>query len=93
MKKQFEEFGYLGGNPNIEIIEYKNKFYCLSGWNGEEYLDCWEYANGVWLGVFKQFNGKKVTAYSDDEIEIYNVKLPLSKNSLYDCELNINEYK
>ena len=51
------------------------------------------YANGVWLGVFKQFNGKKVTAYSDDEIEIYNVKLPLSKNSLYDCELNINEYK
>lgn len=51
------------------------------------------YRIGKWIGVYKQFNGEKVTAYTDDEIEIYNVKLPLSIKGIYDCELNINECK
>lgn len=51
------------------------------------------YAIGVCIGIFKQINGKKVKVYSDDDIQIYNVTLPLSINGLYDCELNINECK
>lgn len=42
MKKQFEEIGCLGGNSNIEIIEYRHRYYCLDGWNGEKYTNCWE---------------------------------------------------
>ena len=51
------------------------------------------YEIGIYIGAFKQGNGKKVKAYSDDDIQIYNVTLPLSINGLYDCELNINECK
>lgn len=26
----------------IDIVEIDGKLYALSGWNGEQYLDCWE---------------------------------------------------
>lgn len=51
------------------------------------------YLVGVFIGVYTQSNGKRVRVYSDDEIEIYNVTLPLSVGGVYDCELNINECK
>ena len=51
------------------------------------------YLVGVFIGVYTQSNGKRVRVYSDDEIEIYNVTLPLSVGGTYECELNINECK
>lgn len=29
-------------NPEIEIYEIEGKNIALYGWNGEEYMDCWE---------------------------------------------------
>lgn len=27
---------------DIEVVEIEGRFIALDGWNGEEYLDCWE---------------------------------------------------
>jgi hypothetical protein len=49
------------------------------------------YANGVYLGIAIVENGKKIKMYSDDSVEINNVRLPLAKgdDSYFDCELSI----
>ena len=48
--------------------------YALSGWNGEQYLDCWEVVNGIEAGgkaviepVYKQTG--------EDQFEIVNYKV------------------
>lgn len=42
IRKNFEEIGVLK-NSDIEIVKLSNgKKYALNGWNGEEYLECFE---------------------------------------------------
>lgn len=74
MKKQFEEFGCLESNPNIEIIEYKNKFYCLSGWNGERYFDCWECDKPFWFNGKYSANQKSNEKYTFTPIYNYQIE-------------------
>lgn len=46
--------------------------------------------NGVCIGKFTQVDGKVVTAYSDDDVVIHNVTLPLSTEGCYDHYVLIN---
>lgn len=39
---KFEWVGFWSRNPDIEMIRKDGKIYALSGWNGEEYRNCWE---------------------------------------------------
>lgn len=48
-----------------------------------------EFPNGVFIGQYKQ-GDKMIKAYTDDDIVINNVTLPLSKGATYDCTLTIN---
>lgn len=48
-------------------------------------------AIGVFIGTYRQSDGKEVRAYSDDDVQIYNVTLPLSIGGVYDCEVVIND--
>lgn len=41
----FEYVGTLWNNSSIKIIEKESKKYALHGFNGEEYLECWEVAD------------------------------------------------
>lgn len=34
--------GTWTGSRDIEIVEVEEKPIALSGWNGEQYLQCWE---------------------------------------------------
>lgn len=50
-----------------------------------------EYANGYFIGKYIEDGKKEVFAYSDDNILIKNVTLPLSINGTYDREIEIME--
>lgn len=49
-------------------------------------------AIGVFIGTYRQNDGKEVRAYSDDDIQIYDVTLPLSIGGVYNREVSINEF-
>ena len=42
---EFKLVGRLWNNNSIVIIEQNGRKYALNGYNGEEYLDCWEVAD------------------------------------------------
>lgn len=49
-----------------------------------------EYPIGVFIGKFTDVKGNELKVYSNDDIKINNVLLPLSIGSIYDCEVEIN---
>jgi len=54
---------------DIEVIEIEGRFIALNGWNGEEYLDCWEVkevSNGKAYGI-KEDGLKVRPLYKENE--------------------------
>ena len=51
-----------------------------------------QYFIGVFIGKFTDKKGNEIKVYSDDDIEINNIVLPLSKGceEYYNCEIEIN---
>lgn len=33
-------------DKNIPIVQIDNRYFCLAGWNGEAWFDCWETSDG-----------------------------------------------
>lgn len=76
-------------NGGFNAIEINNEIYCLYGWNGEEYLDCWkadEYLEHVHACVWDKDDK---TAYNirpvcvdvyDDEEEFIIIDYKISEN-------------
>ncbi len=40
--KKYEEYGNWWNDYKTELIKKDNRIFALNGWNGEEYIDCWE---------------------------------------------------
>ena len=43
MIEKIEDSGMFWNSHNIEMVKLGGEWYCLDGWNGELYNDCWKY--------------------------------------------------
>ena len=48
--KTYEEIGNLYGHASVDIIKMNGKYYCLSEWDGEQYITCWEVEEPIYNG-------------------------------------------
>lgn len=48
--KAYKEIGSLYGYTSVDIIKMNGKYYCLSEWNGEQFLTCWEVKKPIYNG-------------------------------------------
>ena len=49
MIEKIEDSGMFWNSNDIEMVKLCGEWYCLDGWNGETYGECWKYKDSKGL--------------------------------------------
>lgn len=73
MIEKIEDSGMFWNSNDIEMVKLSGEWYCLDGWNGEIYNDCWKYKDPDGLERADEKTYRIKPAYkevAEDEFEL-----------------------
>lgn len=92
--KAVESVGFWWNDQAVDVYKINGKFIAVSGWNGEEWLDCWQVSECVNGRFYKIVPGGDCSVRPIYRFQAENIDLDsIEENSgEWDCALEIVDF-